>query len=117
MKNTILLLTLSMFMAILFFNDSVSGQTVDKKYPFLVEIIVVFKKEVSPATAKEIMEKIGNPYREGMDSSRGKIYFYKTGSKFIMHVSKDEKTALMKKLSKFPEIYEVYEPNWDIRKD
>jgi len=54
-----------------------------------------------------------------MDSSRGKIYFYSTGPKYIVTFKdEDQKYSFERKNYFFlPEIHEIYEPDWDIQKD
>lgn len=83
------------------------------------ELIVVFKKNVTEEHSLEMIQSYGIPFREGMDSSRGKIYFYNTAKKYILTFeSSDQKMNFLKTLPKFlPEIHEVYEPNWKIQKD
>ena len=57
-------------------------------------------------------------YREGMDSSKGKIYFYKTGPKFILTFeTEQEKNKFEREYQSLKEIYETYSPDWEIRKD
>ncbi len=102
-------------MAFLFCSLLGSGEC--KPYPFLIEIVVVFKKGVAEARAREILKKLDYPHREGMDSSKDKLYFYKTGPKFILHVPRDEQEAVMKRIRALPEVYEVYLPVWKIQKD
>lgn len=82
------------------------------------EVIVVFKKEIEISNAESILESAGTKYRKGMDSSRGKIYFYSTGPKFILTF--DTKRARELFISAFKdrkEIHEVYIPDWNITKD
>lgn len=89
-----------------------------KKHNDKIELIVVFKIEIDLEQAKKILENSGVNHREGMDSSRGKLYFYKTGPKFILtfqsQQDKDKFTSLHKDLG---EIYELYTPDWEIQKD
>ncbi len=82
-----------------------------------IELVVVFKKGISPEEAEATMRSLGRPFREGMDSSRGKIYFYSTGPKFRLPVSPDEAPALTKRLGKMRQVYEVYKADWNIVKD
>lgn len=83
------------------------------------ELIVVFKKSVSEEAAEDIIKSFGTPYREGMDSSKGKIYFYATGPKYILtfkdadHMSDFQKNRYQFKT----EIHQLFEPDWDIQKD
>ncbi len=83
------------------------------------ELIVVFKKNVTEERSLEIVQSFGIAFRKGMDSSRGKIYFYNTGEKYILTFeSSEQKMDFMKTHPKFlPEIHEIYEPNWKIQKD
>lgn len=58
--------------------------------PNKIELIAVFKKEIDLPAAQTILQKTGTTYRKGMDSSRGKLYFYSTGPKFILTFSTEE---------------------------
>lgn len=83
-----------------------------------IELIVVFAKDIAISRAKSILESAGAKYREGMDSSRGKIYFYSTGPKFILTF--DTMRAQREFVTSFKarrEIHEVYVPDWKIKKD
>ena len=83
-----------------------------------IELIAVFKKNVEPEQAREILDKAGVVYREGMDSSRGKIYFYSTGPKFILTFeTEEEKEGFISQHARKREFHEIYAPNWDVRKD
>jgi hypothetical protein len=83
-----------------------------------IALVVVFKKETLEKAAKTIMEKAGYPFHEGMDSSRGKGYFYKTGEKYIiLFPLEEEKNTFLKNNKDKSEIYEIYEPDWDKCKD
>ena len=83
-----------------------------------IELIMVFKKEISLRKSKIILNKIGVKYREGMDSSRGKIYFYSTGPKFILTFeTEEEKDKFENKYQELNEVHEIYTPDWDKRKD
>jgi hypothetical protein len=53
-----------------------------------------------------------------MDSSRGKLYWYNTGPKFIVTFTTEaEKESLNAEFEKMNEIHEVYTPDWDKCKD
>ncbi len=81
-------------------------------------LIVVFKKETEESIAEKIMEASDYPFWKGMDSSKGKIYFYKTGNKYhILFPSELEKDSFKKKFEVKSEIYEIYQPNWESQKD
>ena len=83
-----------------------------------IELIVVFKKTVEPEQANEILDKTGVVYREGMDSSRGKVYFYSTGPKYILTFKTDEdKQAFIKKHKGKRVVHEMYTPDWTKAKD
>ena len=83
-----------------------------------IELILVFKKEIGLRKAKIILNKTGILYREGMDSGRGKIYFYKTGPKFILTFdTAEEKNKFESKYQDLKEIYEIYTPDWNIQKN
>lgn len=83
------------------------------------ELIIVFKKNVSDEEAEKLMKSFGSSYRKGMDSSKGKIYFYNTGPKYILTFETPEKKSDFKTnyYHFLPEIHQIYEPNWDIHKD
>lgn len=83
-----------------------------------IELIVVFKKDILKEDAQRLLEATGIPCRKGMDSSRGKIYFYSTGPKFILTF--EDETQRKKFIGEYhgtENIHEVYEPDWDIQKD
>lgn len=83
-----------------------------------IEIIAVFKKDITLEGAQVILSKSGIKYREGMDSSRGKLYFYKTGPKFILTFeTKAEREKFTAAYENAEEIYELYMPDWTIQKD
>lgn len=83
-----------------------------------IELILVFKKEIGLRKAQNILKDIGVKYREGMDSSRGKIYFYSTGPKFILTFENDdEKNKFESKYQDLQEIQEIYTPDWNMQKD
>jgi hypothetical protein len=83
-----------------------------------ISSIVVFKKETPEKKAEEFMESTGYPFSEGMDSSRGKAYFYKTGNKyFILFPSEKTQLGFLKKYSEHELVYEIYKPDWKIQKD
>ncbi|PZR37881.1 MAG: hypothetical protein DI538_11100 [Azospira oryzae] len=75
------------------------------------EFIVVFKKNVAEEHSLEVIQSFGIAFRPGMDSSRGKIYFYATGAKYILTFkSSDQKMNFLKTHPQFlPEIHEMYE--------
>jgi hypothetical protein len=83
------------------------------------ELIVVFKKSVSEEEAEKLIKSFDVAYRNGMDSSKGKIYFYATGPKYILTFKDAEnKMHFQKKRHQFmTEIHQIYEPDWDIQKD
>jgi hypothetical protein len=83
----------------------------------MIDIVVVFKKDITNDQAKMIMDRLNLIYHEGMDSSRGKSYFYKTGPKFIAKIEPQQEKSLISKLNKYTEIYEVYQSDWKIIKD
>ncbi|MDP2938711.1 MAG: hypothetical protein Q8O13_01320 [Candidatus Omnitrophota bacterium] len=83
----------------------------------LIELVVVFKKEVSGEDAKRIIANLSYPSHEGADSSRGKHYFYMTGPKYIIEIPQSENERIGKRISDIPEVYEVYKADWNIQKD
>jgi hypothetical protein len=83
-----------------------------------MSMVVVFKKEISEKNTQEWLDKTGYYFHTGADSSKGKIYHSKTGKKYHIYFPNEaEKTEFLKKYQNQPEIYEIYEPNWDIIKD
>lgn len=83
-----------------------------------VELMIVFKKEVPMQKAKAILYKSRVKYRERMDSSRGKIYFYRTGPKFVLTFNTlSDKKYFISTHKETKEIFELYTPDWCIQKD
>lgn len=83
-----------------------------------IELIIVFKKEIALSKAEEILKESRTLFREGIDSSRGMIYFFTTGPKFILTFeSQKERNSFYSKYEKSDEVYEIYEPDWDICQD
>jgi hypothetical protein len=83
-----------------------------------IELIVVFKKDIGLKAARAILDKSGIKYREGMDSSRGKLYFYKTGPKFILTFeTKAEREKFTSAYENAEEVYELYILDWTKQKD
>lgn len=83
-----------------------------------IELIVVFKKDIGLQNAQAILNRTGAKYREGMDSSRGKLYYYSTGPKFILTFETEQRKELINaEFEKMIEIHEVYTPDWDKCKD
>jgi hypothetical protein len=83
-----------------------------------IELVIVFKKEIELDKALAILDGTGIKYRKGMDSSKGKIYFYSTGPKFILTFETNErKDAFITEYENKKEVYEIYAPDWAITKD
>jgi hypothetical protein len=84
-----------------------------------IELVIVFKKGVTLDEANAMLGNSGvRNYREGMDSSRGKIYFYGTGPKFILTFDTPEEKQTFLSASKGAGIvHEMYTPDWTKRKD
>ena len=83
-----------------------------------IELIVVFKKDIDLQNAQAILNNTGVKYREGMDSSRGKLYYYSTGPKFILAFETEQRKELINsEFENMIEIHEVYTPDWDKCKD
>jgi len=83
------------------------------------ELIIVFKKNVTEAQAEKLLQSFHVTFREGMDSSKGKIYYYATGPKFIItfdNAAQREEFG-RKRYYFLPEVHQIYEPDWDIQKD
>lgn len=83
------------------------------------ELIIVFKKDVTEKREVEVLSTFNVVFREGMDSSRGKLYFYATGGKYILTFKniQDKEAFQLKRYQFLPEIHEIYEPDWGITKD
>lgn len=83
------------------------------------ESIVVFKKNITDEAAENWMKSINVTYRKGMDSSRGKIYFYSTGPKYIIKFTDEaqKQSFNMEHYDFLPEIHEIYTADWDKAKD
>ena len=82
------------------------------------ELIIVFRQGVSLEKGAEILRAAQVNYREGMDSSRGKAYFYRTGPKFILtFASASEKEKFREQYEQLQGVYEIYLPDWNMRKD
>ncbi|PKL72112.1 hypothetical protein CVV26_02900 [Candidatus Kuenenbacteria bacterium HGW-Kuenenbacteria-1] len=85
-----------------------------------IELVVVFKKDISFEKADKIMKQTHFDYRQGSDLSRDKIYSQNTGPKFIVDFikfssnSKDMKDRFINKYKAIPEIYEMYQADWRI---
>ncbi|MDO9399166.1 MAG: hypothetical protein Q7T79_00550 [bacterium] len=84
-----------------------------------VELVVVFKKDITFKKADEIMKQAGFTYRQGSDSSRGKMYSQLTGPKFILKFPANKYIDIFRAESyrDIPEIYEIYQADWNIIKD
>ena len=95
--------------------DAPRAQTA--KYPHLKELAIVFVKGTDKRAAEKILQGYALPFREGSDSSRGKLYFYKTGPKYLLHVSEEQLADTKRRLESRREIYEVYYPDWSKQKD
>lgn len=77
------------------------------------EYIVVFTKEVSEEKAKEILKSYNIEGKLGSDSSKGKVYFYTNGPHFRVNID----TKILRTLEKDPNVFEVYKPNLEAKKD
>ncbi|MEO9144649.1 MAG: hypothetical protein ABI237_03760 [Ginsengibacter sp.] len=83
-----------------------------------IELILVFKKGITLQNAIIILDKIGAKYREGMDSGKGKIYFYNTGPKFILTFETEQgKEEFELNYKNLKEIHKIYTPDWTLQKD
>ena len=81
------------------------------------EMIVVFQEGVDEAAAKAMLDATRLPYRSGSDSSRGKAYFYAHGPQFIVATDTAGGAVLKNTLGSRPEVFEVYEADWEAQKD
>lgn len=95
----------------------ISGGIMNNCSETTIDIIVVFKKDISIEQADAVMKILKLSYHEGMDSSRGKLYFYATGPKFIVKVPLSHKDEFMKKTMEVQSVFEAYEANYKIQKD
>ena len=58
------------------------------------------------------LENSGVPYRKGIDSSKGKIYFYNTGPKFILTFETGKnRDEFIAEYENKKEVYEIYPPD------
>jgi len=83
------------------------------------ELIIVFKKNITEEESEKIMQSWNVKYRTGMDSSKGKIYFYATGEKYVVTFGNDD-DKMKFQLNRYqflPEVHQIYEPDWDVQKD
>lgn len=83
-----------------------------------MDLIVVFKKDVSEEKSDSLLRQYNNiSFKSGMDSSRGKSYFYSTGPKYIVSIEDNEAENYIKHLTSNPYVHEIYEADWTIEKD
>ena len=83
-----------------------------------LELIIVFIKGTGVRNAQRFLDKTGIAYRQGMDSSRGKLYFYNTGPKFILtFANQSEKQKFITDYQNLKDIHELYTPDWTTKKD
>jgi len=82
-----------------------------------IDMIVVFKKNVPVEKANSILFEKAYIFYEGMDSSKGKQYFQKTGPKYIVKVPPEKVTAFSDEMKNIFQVYEVYRADWTIEKD
>jgi hypothetical protein len=83
-----------------------------------LELVVVFKKMIEPDAAKAMLDSSGVNYRKGMDSSRGKIYFYSTGPKFILTFeTQQDLEQFQARYDNKEGIHEIYVADWTKCKD
>jgi len=96
----------------------VSACYTDKKItPGISEMVVVFKKDIPVEQATSILFEKDYPFQEGMDSSKGKLYFKETGPKFIVQVPHEKVPDFRLEMKNIPQIYEVYQADRTINKD
>jgi hypothetical protein len=89
-----------------------------RKHSDKIELIVVFKKDIELEKAEDILNNAGANHRQGMDSSRGKLYFYSTGPKFILTFEAEQhREKFASDYENLPEIHEIYTPDWTKCKD
>lgn len=81
------------------------------------DMVVVFKKGTADDAAEATLKKLGYPFREGSDSSHGKVYFYANGPQFLVTVPPAEQDAFAKRCKKEKTIVETWKANWDVQKD
>jgi len=83
------------------------------------QLVVVFKNNVTEEQSKAMVASWNVKFHNGMDSSRGKLYFYATGEKYLLTFNSDDELMDFRRLRYqfLPEIHEIYTPNWDIQKD
>jgi hypothetical protein len=89
---------------------------ISKKSKNGTEMVFVFKKNISKEDAEAFIQKVGLPSHPGADASRGKIYFYSTGPKYIVIVPPAREHDI--ELLRFePQIHEIYPADRTIQKD
>ncbi len=88
-----------------------------KKSPATIEFVVVFRPDVPVEKASSILYEREFIFHEGSDSSRGKKYISETGPKFIVQVPKEKVETFHMQMKAIPQIYEIYQPDWNINKD
>ena len=95
-----------------------TGCYTDKKVsPAEVDMVVVFKIDVPIEKASSILFEKEYIFHEGMDSSKGKQYFLKTGPKFIVKVPDHKIEAFHYEMKNIPQIYEIYQADYTVSKD
>jgi len=95
-----------------------SGCYTDKKSkPGTFDMVVVFRIDVPVAKASSILFEKDYIFHEGMDNSKGKEYFKKTGPKFIVQVPQEKLSNFKLEMKDIPQIYEIYQADWTIEKD
>ena len=80
-------------------------------------VVVAFKKGVTEAQARAVLEPLGVPFHPGSDSSRGKVFFYSHGPQFLLTVEPGKVTATIAKLRQSQRVAEAWEADWAITKD
>ncbi|WP_299464380.1 hypothetical protein [uncultured Microscilla sp.] len=81
-------------------------------------LVVVFKLKQTEDNCNHLLQQWNCTYYSGMDSGKGKKYFYSTGPKFIVNFpNKTQAQAFIDEHKKMPEIHEIYPPDWGIFKD
>lgn len=82
-----------------------------------VDMVVVFKKNVPVEKADSILFEKGYIFYEGMDSSKGKQYYLRTGPKFIVKVPPEKVTVFSEEVENINQVFEVYRADWTKEKD
>ena len=83
----------------------------------IAEVRVALARDTPSAKAMWLLSTPEAPHREGSDSSRRRICFYNTGSRFVVTVNRAELQQFVTAVSAYPIIRESYEASLGILTD